>query len=307
MSAHSGVAGWLAVPGPGTVWHARVRAVFARSVHAWGDGRCLTLGDASLPAHPHSILWPGFPGDWAMGQAVAVTSEGVFGPRGRLVSLRSLKRFAPPPACRPLAATGRIAAALAACQARAAAMPARGGFHDVFLGCLGRLSPACVEASQGLPGALAGRGRRLVLALARPLRLRDWDGLAGAGRALAGLGIGLTPAGDDVLAGILASLHYHGACLAQPLLPQARLTALAGDWAGHTTAFSGFLLRGAASGQVAAPVGDWLAAVHAGDATTALRRLGQLESLGHSSGLDTFAGLLLSLQILMGERAWIEA
>ncbi|HSK98340.1 MAG TPA: DUF2877 domain-containing protein, partial [Euzebyales bacterium] len=43
-------------------------------------------------------------------------------------------------------------------------------------------------------------------ALARALRTRDHAGLAAAATALLGRGPGLTPAGDDVLAGLLATL-----------------------------------------------------------------------------------------------------
>ena len=304
MNGDNGVVGYLATPQPGAVLRGQVRAVYARSVHVWSGDRCLTLGVAGLPAHPCSILWAGFPDAWAVGQEITVTSETVFGPRGRLVALGSLKRLAPRPVCRAMAASGRIAAALGSCQALAAAMPTKGGFHEVFLRCL---RPAPPSAHDALSGIFTRQEKRLALALARRLRLRNWDGLAGAARALAGLGIGLTPAGDDFLAGVLAALRHHGACLPQPLLPQERLSALAGELSARTTPFSGFLLRCAASGHVAEPIGDWLDAVHAGDAAAALRSLRQLEGLGHSSGLDAFTGLLLTLQILMGERAWIEA
>lgn len=303
MNTDNGVVGYMAVPEPGTVRRGQVRTLFSRSVHVWFGDHCLTLGEAGLPAHPYSVLWTGFPKGWVVGQEIAVTSEGVFGPQGRLVSFRSLKRFLPRPACRPMAATGDMASVLASCRTLAAAIPAKGGFHDVFLGCLG---PASSAAREGLSGIFASRGKRLALVLARQLRLREWDGFAGAADAIVGLGIGLTPAGDDFLAGVLAALHYHGACLRHPVLPQDHLTRLAAALASGTTLFSGFLLRCAASGHVAEPIGDWLAAVHCADAAGALRSLRQMERLGHSSGLDTFTGLLLALQILMGERAWIE-
>lgn len=305
MTMDNGVAGCLAVPGPGATWHGRVRAVFARSVHVALGAGCLTLGDASLPAHPCSILWPGFPDAWAVGQPVTVTAGGVFGQDGLLVSLDALGRFTPSRRCRPMAAPEPILAALAASQDRAAALPATGGFHEVFLRRLRR--PAPPGATSRLAGSFADLGLRLCARLARALRRRQWEGFERAARAIVGLGVGLTPAGDDFLAGVLAALRYHGESLGRPVLRQGRLTALAGRLAGGTTDFSGFLLRCAAEGLVAGPVDDWLAAVHGGRAGQAAGGVSDLAGLGHSSGLDTLSGMLLAMQILMGERPWTQA
>ena len=303
-----GVAGSRAVPAAGAVWRGRVQAVFSRSVHvalAALDGGCLTLGQASLPAHPYSILWPDFPSGWAVGQSVAVTAEGVFGEAGRLVGLTDMPRYAPSLACRPMAEKARIAQALAASRDRAAAFPSRGGFHEIFLQCPCP-GPAPLGMASRLSGSFASLGRQLCMELSRCLSRRQWEGVAGAASPMVGLGLGLTPAGDDFLAGVLAALRYHGQSLGSPILAPTDLSALAARLARSTTAFSGFLLRAAAEGLVAAPVDAWLAAVHAGNAEQAANAVSALATLGHSSGLDTFSGLLLTLQILLGERPWTE-
>ncbi len=304
MIVNKAVAGCMAVPGPGTAWRGRVGAVFARSIHVTMGAGCLTLGDASLPAHPCSILWPGFPNAWTVGQPVTVTADGVFDQGRRIVSLDSMERFTPSQSCRPMAATVHIVAAMAASQDRATAIPTRGGFHEVFLQ---RPRPAPSNTTSCLSGAFASLGRRLCTTMARLLRLRHWEGFERVACAIVGMGVGLTPAGDDFLAGVLAALRFHGESLGRPLLPQSDLTALASRLAGGTTNFSGFLLRCAAEGLVARPVDDWLAAVHSGQAGQAADRVSDLAALGHSSGLDTFSGMLLAMQILMGERPWTQA
>ncbi|MEA4857131.1 DUF2877 domain-containing protein [Solidesulfovibrio sp.] len=303
------MAGSRAVPAAGTVWNGRVQAVFGRSVHvalnAPGPG-CLTLGGVSLPAHPYSILWPDFPQDWTVGQPITVTAQGVFGAAGELVGLTGLPRYTPSLAWRPMAENARITQALAASRDKAAAIPSRGGFHEVFLQCHCP-GPAPSDMAGRLSRSFASLGRQLCTQLSRCLSRRQWEGVARIAGLLAGLGLGLTPAGDDFLAGVLTALRYHGHSRGHPLLAQTELCALARQLAGQTTDFSGFLLRAAADGLVAAPVDDWLAAVHAGNPAQAANAVSALAKLGHSSGLDTFSGLLLTLQILLGERPWTHA
>ena len=297
------------MPAAGTVWNGRVQAAFGRSVHvaldAPGPG-CLTLGGISLPAHPYSILWPDFPQDWTVGQPISVTVQGVFGAAGQLVDLTDLSRYAPSLACRPMAENARITRALAASRDRAAAIPSRGGFHEVFLQCHCP-GPAPSDMAGRLSRSFASLGRQLCTQLSRRLSRRQWEGVARVAGRMAGLGLGLTPAGDDFLAGVLTALRYHGHSRGHPILSQTELCTLARQLAGQTTDFSGFLLRAAAEGLVAAPVDDWLAAVHAGNAAQAANVVSALAKLGHSSGLDTFSGLLLTLQILLGERPWTQA
>ncbi len=293
----------MAVPPGGAVWRGRVRAVFARCVHAVGDdGVCLTLGRMSLPAHPYSILWAGFPEDFAVGQEITVTVSGIAGPYGPLVSLEGMPRYTPSLACRPMARLKRRLGALTTSVNAAAHLSARGGFHRIFRHCSG---PAPSDATSRLSGTVDGLERRLGLRLAHALRLGQWEDFARAAREMAGLGIGLTPAGDDFLAGVLAALRYHGRSRGRAVVPKTFLEDLAASLSPRTTPFSGFLLCCAARGLLARPMADWLAAVHAGEADKAAGCVSGMAAMGHSSGLDTFLGMLLALQILMGERPWI--
>ncbi len=94
---------------------------------------------------------------------------------------------------------------------------------------------------------------------------------------LAGRGSGLTPAGDDVLAGYAAGLTlFHGRCL-----EAVRIAAVA---APRTTTLSATLLRHAARGELPEPAHSLL---EEGDPEP-LRRF------GHSSGCALLLGLALA-------------
>jgi len=116
--------------------------------------------------------------------------------------------------------------------------------------------------------------------------LRDGD-LTGAAAALGGAGPGLTPAGDDALAGVLFAL---GALRHRP---EADLVAAARSVA--TTGISSAFLVWAARGQALAPVHGLLAAAVTGDAAAARHAAGALAGVGKSSGADFALGLTWGL------------
>lgn len=103
---------------------------------------------------------------------------------------------------------------------------------------------------------------------------------------LVGLGPGLTPAGDDVLAGATATLRLRGSPLADPLAEVCRTA--------RTTALSAALLACATRGQVALPVAALLLAVTGrGPIEPALDALLRV---GHTSGRDLATGVLIGLR-----------
>jgi len=120
--------------------------------------------------------------------------------------------------------------------------------------------------------------------------LRTGHRLAGAADALLGLGPGLTPAGDDVLAGaLLTCAHVGHAVPALADRVHAREEA--------TTALSADLLRHAAAGRAAPPVLGLLdAVVGAGPVAPALDRL---LAVGSTSGSDTATGVRLAAEALL--------
>jgi hypothetical protein len=119
--------------------------------------------------------------------------------------------------------------------------------------------------------------------------------LGAAAQGLGGRGPGLTPAGDDVLSGLLFVLR---AGRGQPA--EAGLERLA-DLV-PTTSLSRAYLSWAARGQALEPAHDVLMAAtrDLGESTQAARRLA---AVGHSSGADICLGLLWGAQSLVGGRA----
>jgi hypothetical protein len=118
--------------------------------------------------------------------------------------------------------------------------------------------------------------------------------LAGAASILGGYGPGLTPAGDDCLAGILiiANVLWGSATL--------MLTRLVEDI--ETNEISHAFLRWAARGQSIEPVHRFLELAVRGDAGDASIALADLTRFGHSSGADLALGLRLGLEELRGSR-----
>jgi hypothetical protein len=111
----------------------------------------------------------------------------------------------------------------------------------------------------------------------------DLDAVAGV---LGGLGPGLTPAGDDMLAGIVLTLHTAG-------VAEARLaTAVAGV---RSTDLSMAALRWAARGHSIEPAHAVLVAVAAGDDEEVVTAARRLCAHGATSGADLLLGIQLAL------------
>lgn len=137
------------------------------------------------------------------------------------------------------------------------------------------------------PG-LAGHGAEPLLERLRAaLALDDPVAVAAACAPLVGLGRGLTPAGDDLVAGVLGVAALAGLpCVAPPL-------------AGRTTLLGATQIAHAAAGALIEPLHRVVAALLAGHAPPAAARK-QLLALGHSSGADMLAGAHLALAALSG-------
>jgi hypothetical protein len=167
---------------------------------------------------------------------------------------------------------------------------------------LGRVDPARLARgldaleSIALPGGIDDHPA--VARLNAACRTGDPDRIAEAGPPLVGLGPGLTPSGDDLLAGVLFGLRVLGSVRAADALAAPVLAATA-----RTTPISAALLHCAAAGLPCGEAADLLLAVTAdGDVPEAAERL---RRLGHTSGADLARGLILACRIVLeGATAW---
>jgi Protein of unknown function (DUF2877) len=144
--------------------------------------------------------------------------------------------------------------------------------------------PGAPPAAAPLPDAVPPVASRLEPALSRG------DDLTGVVDALVGLGPGLTPAGDDVLAGALVALaaagdHDRG----------RRLAAAVGLRRHRTTAVSGALLDHAASGRAIPELARYVVALARGSGGT--RVVQDLKRVGASSGAALAAGARIGLRV----------
>ncbi len=161
-----------------------------------------------------------------------------------------------------------------------------------------RVSKALLGAAiEGLPASVPGID---AAPLGAALENGEPSALAAAARALLGRGPGLTPEGDDYLAGALAATRVLGVATGA----RRALTAInrANGWleaeaARRTTSFSAALLRCALGGQVAAPAGAFLRAIAGRGDVDATHRA--LAGVGHSSGPALAAGIVLGAQSLV--------
>jgi hypothetical protein len=119
-------------------------------------------------------------------------------------------------------------------------------------------------------------------------------GLASALVSFLGLGSGLTPSGDDLLAGLLLALNRWGDCLATGFPLEALNRAVQDAAHSATTSLSASLLECAASGQAAQGLVEALDGLMSGqpgpDAVVQ-----RLQGYGASSGLDTLVGFSLAI------------
>jgi hypothetical protein len=131
-----------------------------------------------------------------------------------------------------------------------------------------------------------------ILGVERALRARDGRELLDSGRALVGLGGGLTPSGDDFLGGLLFGLRAQrdaGHDLAW--VDWGAVQVWAGQTASRTNRISHILLRDLAAGHGPAPLHDLARATLAGGSCESIaRRAEEVAAIGHTSGRDLLAG-----------------
>jgi hypothetical protein len=152
-------------------------------------------------------------------------------------------------------------------------------------------TPAELAAATPLALGLLGDVPPSSLPIPPPEDLVGAGDLVGLAAGLGGLGPGLTPAGDDCLAGILLVARIRWGPPAEERLV---LAATAVD----TTDVSRAFLFWAARGQSIEPVHRFLTCATSQDALGASRALASLTRFGHSSGADLALGLRLALHLL---------
>ena len=116
----------------------------------------------------------------------------------------------------------------------------------------------------------------------------DLSSSIAAARQLAGLGIGLTPSGDDfILGAILATWFFHPPDIAKVLAEE-----IADSTAPLTTSLSAAWLRSAGRGEAGILWHEFFDALIAGDAIGIRSQIDKILSVGETSGADALSGYL---------------
>jgi hypothetical protein len=149
---------------------------------------------------------------------------------------------------------------------------------------------------------------RMALPALRMLVQASWRldiiGVEEATRKLAGLGPGLTPAGDDALAGFAAVMSLLSPQLSADTRPRDHIAGIIAAVARpRTTLLSAILLAFAARGEVAEHIGELLQTLTlpAEEFEAVLCAADHVLAYGATSGGDTLLGILLGLRALEGE------
>jgi hypothetical protein len=127
----------------------------------------------------------------------------------------------------------------------------------------------------------------------RPLPASKWTSLIGLGR-------GLTPSGDDLLGGAMVAFSAYGAEIVRRRLAGV----VCHEMNARTSLISAAHLRLAAQGQGGEALHALIAALVSGQAARIKTAVAGLERVGHTSGWDMLAGVLLAAHVLR-ETAWL--
>ena len=164
----------------------------------------------------------------------------------------------------------------------------------------GRLLLARALAAAGAGGPLrdpfADAAAPHIASLRSALVSHDTDAARAAALALIGLGVGLTPSGDDFLVGLLAGLEATGHPARLPLA-----ASIAAQAPRRTTTIGANALEHAAAGEFTERLHDVVVAIADERAAGLARGIARAMAYGATSGADTLVGLFLALEIAAAE------
>jgi hypothetical protein len=293
---------------------ATVHSAFARAANIRLGNTLLTVATPGIQNLPYGLLCAAGSADFYRRlrpqTRVRVTGRRLFFPEAGLQIDGSAAAVWSPRLRLPVApATGaalrpRMATVHALALARAEATGGRGLTY-----LLPHLAALLAHPAMA-PAALTGVRRDhfdTVAALLSAVRAAARSGqpatIVGAGERLLGLGIGLTPSGDDVLAGLLTTLIVT-APQATAVAAVAATQTLAALATRRTTAVSAGYLLQAGQGYVTERLGNLLTSivVDGGRAPGRLNeRAAKMLAHGATSGAELVLGLLLGLSIVLEE------
>lgn len=176
---------------------------------------------------------------------------------------------------------------------------------------LALVRPRAARAKTGDLNIFASAAISRIIRLEQAFRSEEKNVMADAVSELIGLGPGLTPSSDDMLAGLVllcvlyaknrGRMQRNSQLIAQVTTREAP---------GRTTILSEEYLRQAASGRGNEPVMRLCAALLTGRRESVVRETKRVLAIGETSGTDTVLGIVLGTMLCMGKYsslAWRES
>ncbi|MCX6049211.1 MAG: DUF2877 domain-containing protein [Chloroflexi bacterium] len=144
---------------------------------------------------------------------------------------------------------------------------------------------------------LATLAAPLIEQLCQGLQQGEQAQIIQAAQQLAGLGPGLTPAGDDFLLGLMAAFTLHPPRLAQNLISAAICAAIGNAAAQRTTRLSGQWLHAAGRGEFGAAWHQLANALEKADQAPIQQAIARILAAGATSGADALRGFGMGLTL----------
>ena len=282
-----------------------VHSVFAHACNLKAnDGELLAVVEASGGNAPATLVLAESGASQPLSEIIAPGEEARLDNRvlhiGRMLHLRltDMEMWQPVPLVQALPAA-EIERRLALTAVLAASIAPAGGLAPLLSEVLA-LADGSPPQAERTPDSgrdlVVNHARQLLVTLTAAIRARHWSDTAAPARALSGLGPGLTPAGDDLLAGLALGLRA-----SLGMMPPAFEAALASAVIGRTTDLAAARVRHAVAGHPDERTHQLLAALlmdATDDALPAAVRA--LLEYGHTSGADTLVGLLAGVSLGLG-------
>lgn len=279
-----------------------VHSVFRRVANLRLDsGDLLSLSSPEVALAPNGITVE-LPQDttmWAVGiqpaQPAMLDSMGIRIPGADLVvTFAGAARWEPRPRVRR-AAPSELACRLMEARATALAKGAADSLLPLLLAPDGEGDTKPLDPTRAArqPAALLGE------AAAR----YDAGAVRRAARRLAGLGPGLTPSGDDFLAGFAAAWALTAEAIGLPSDRSARVSvALLAGASARASDLGRMWIAHGVRGEVAEPMGRFFTALLTGEPAVLAPAVRGVLALGATSGTDWMAGALLGAEAVLGAR-----
>lgn len=264
-----------------------VTAIFENSIHLTAEDCVLTLGSEKIPNHPFTIRTYTLPEDISIGNTFYITKRRLFVERYYYLDLRDMPIYTPCFKTKYIVPRENIVRELQACREGAALATGIEGFFPLLIGD--------VETDQ-----ITQKVMPVIDKIGLSIRNSDWPGFVKHSEDIVGVGVGLTPSGDDFLTGVLVALYFYNTNFAKGFTID-KLETLAMLAGYRTSLFSATLIKAAARGWVLDLISYWLVSLFQGDIKQVRELTEKILKIGHSSGADILLGLITALESIFSK------